>query len=405
MSDPRSIKSFTLVELLIVIAILAVLAATVVLVLNPAELLAQARDTQRMADLDTARDAVDFFIIDNPSASLGTSQRVYISIPDTSATCANITGLPTLPVGWQYVCVTAANLRNVNGTGWIPLDLSAIKGGSPMPYLPVDPSNDATIGRYYTYTPGGSYEFTALLEARKNFASIKDGGDFPEMYELGSDLSLLPVSRDTSLVGYWKLDEGSGNATADFSGKGNNGTLIGGPIWQSGANCKRGGCLSFDGSDDYVNGGHGSSLDMTDAVTVFVWEKISGTSTDYNRFVTKQGGFASYFATRYGDGFTVFYIDGVKNWVINGYPELQNGSWHQVAVTYDKNGGANNMRLYSDGALRASTTATGSLPVSVQDLAIGNASYAKFGGSLDEVRIYNRALTDMEIRSLYDSTK
>ena len=297
-----------------------------------------------------------------------------------------------------------ADSRKIDGTGWIPLNFSTTTGGSPIPYLPLDPANSSSTGYYYTYTVGGSYEVTALLEARKNFA-VRDGGSFVEMFEAGSDLSLLPVSRDTSLVGYWKMDEGVGGTTADSSGKGNNGTLIGGPTWQPVSGCKKGGCLSFDGSDDYVNGGHESSLDLTDAVTIFVWEKLSGTSTDYNRFVTKQGGFASYFAVRYGDGFTIYYIDGVKNWVISGYPELQNGSWHQVAVTYDKNGGANNMRLYSDGNLRASTTATGSLPVSAQDLAIGNANYAKFGGSLDEVRIYNRALTDAEIKALYDATK
>jgi len=95
----KFLRSFTLVELLIVIAILAVLAAAVVIVLNPAELLAQARDSQRISDVNTVKSAVDIFIVDNPSASLGTANRVYISIPDTSATCANITGLPTLPGG------------------------------------------------------------------------------------------------------------------------------------------------------------------------------------------------------------------------------------------------------------------------------------------------------------------
>ena len=70
---PRSkISSFTLVELLIVIAILAVLAAAVVIVLNPAELLAQARDSQRLSDISTLKNAVDLMIVDDPSASLGT---------------------------------------------------------------------------------------------------------------------------------------------------------------------------------------------------------------------------------------------------------------------------------------------------------------------------------------------
>ncbi|MDD4931709.1 MAG: prepilin-type N-terminal cleavage/methylation domain-containing protein, partial [Candidatus Colwellbacteria bacterium] len=85
-STTRYLTSFTLVELLIVIAILAVLAAAVVVVLNPAELLAQARDSQRSTDLRTLKDAIDLWTLDNPSLTMGTSQTVYISIPDTSST-------------------------------------------------------------------------------------------------------------------------------------------------------------------------------------------------------------------------------------------------------------------------------------------------------------------------------
>ena len=65
----KSTPSFTLVELLIVIAILAVLAAAVVIVLNPAELLAQARDSQRITDMKTLKDSIDIWVVDNPSTA------------------------------------------------------------------------------------------------------------------------------------------------------------------------------------------------------------------------------------------------------------------------------------------------------------------------------------------------
>lgn len=293
-----------------------------------------------------------------------------------------------------------ADSRKIDGTGWIPLNFSTTTGGSPIPYLPLDPANSSSTGHYYTYTMGGSYEMTALLEAKKNFA-MKDGGPYVEMYEAGSNLSLLPVPRDNSLIGHWKMDEGVGGTTVDSSGKGNNGTFIGAPAWQSSSNCKTGNCLSFDGGD-WVNCGHGTSLDTTDAVTIVAWEKLSGTYADYNYYVTKGGTYAANFGTRYGDGFMIWYITGVKNWVISGYPPLKDGNWHQVVGTYDRNGGINNMRFYYDGILRSSTTTSGTLPVTTQDLILSNSSY---GGSLDEVRIYNRALTDAEIKALYDATK
>ncbi|MCK9187118.1 MAG: prepilin-type N-terminal cleavage/methylation domain-containing protein, partial [Candidatus Colwellbacteria bacterium] len=72
----QNLGGFTLVELLIVIAILAVLAAAVVIVLNPAELLAQARDSQRITDMKTLKDSIDIWVVDNPNVSMGISQTV-----------------------------------------------------------------------------------------------------------------------------------------------------------------------------------------------------------------------------------------------------------------------------------------------------------------------------------------
>ncbi len=142
--------------------------------------------------------------------------------------------------------------------GWLPVPLKDISYGSPIPKLPIDPINQTSTGEYYTYTPGGSWHLTALLTSAKNKMggssdkASKDGGSYPELYEVGSNLKLLPVSRDPSLVGYWSFDEGSGTIAYDRSGKGNNGTLFNGPTWQTGSNCIKGGCLSFDGVDDYV---------------------------------------------------------------------------------------------------------------------------------------------------------
>jgi len=216
--DPRLrrgdiwLSGFTLVELLIVIAILAVLAAAVVIVLNPAELLAQARDGQRSSDMRSIGDATSLFVIDNPSASLGTTNKVYISLPDANANCSGVAGLPTLPTGFTYNCVTAANLKKIDGTGWVPIDFSTIKGGSPIPFLPTDPSNSTTF--YYSYIPGAStqYAISANIESVRQRQSGQSGL-FSTRFTQGSAPQLAAIPQGGDWV---RVSGNSTYGTSDF---------------------------------------------------------------------------------------------------------------------------------------------------------------------------------------------
>ncbi len=162
---------FTLIELLVVIAIIAILAVVVVLSLNPAELLRQSRDASRISDMDTLNHALAIYAADqggNTYFSLGSSNTVYVSLPDNSSSTCGDLGLPILPTGYAYACVAATSSKNVNGTGWIPVPFSNGSGGSPIGSLPLDPVNQSSSRLYYTYTTnGGQYELTAVLESQK----------------------------------------------------------------------------------------------------------------------------------------------------------------------------------------------------------------------------------------------
>lgn len=201
MSRPKEkISSFTLVELLIVIAILAVLAAAVVLVINPAELLAQSRDSERMSDFQAIKKAVSIYTVDFPSVSLGNAQTVYISLPDANSSCSSYT-LPPLPGSWQYHCSTAADLMKVDSNGWIPINFSAMPSGTPLPRLPIDPVNNNVS--FYSFIPSGtSYEIGSYLESvRFNLSGgddhvSTDGGDEPTKYESGSNVTVSPWTFD-----------------------------------------------------------------------------------------------------------------------------------------------------------------------------------------------------------------
>src|SRR3990167_3445931 len=125
--------SFTLIELLIVIAIVAILYVVVVLAVNPRELLKQARDSNRFQHMGSINTALTLYQADVRDTSFGTASTVYVSLVDLSATstagttgttCS--TGLPALPSGYQYHCAASSTHRKVDGTGWLPVNLAQI---------------------------------------------------------------------------------------------------------------------------------------------------------------------------------------------------------------------------------------------------------------------------------------
>ena len=164
-----SSKGFTLLEVMVVTTILATLATTTLVTLNPTELLAQMRDSQRITTIGMLRDAVSLLVADRDINLFGgpppTYVPVFISLPSIHQYCDDIVGLPTLPANHRYRCVTAANLTRNDGGGWIPLNFTLIHDGSPFTYLPVDPIN--TPASFYSYTPfpGGRATFAARIES------------------------------------------------------------------------------------------------------------------------------------------------------------------------------------------------------------------------------------------------
>ncbi len=180
-------KGFTLIELVIVIAILAVLASVVVLVLNPAQLMAQARDSQRISDLSSIKIAVALYIATTTSTpTIGTG-------PTCTAASCNVSG----PFGSE----TISTSTTVDSTGWVPTDLTKTAGGSPLPSLPLDPTNSGSY--FYAYKgedTGHTFELDTRLESQKyRDMMVSDGGNkntcstYIEstcFYEIGTDPGL-----------------------------------------------------------------------------------------------------------------------------------------------------------------------------------------------------------------------
>jgi len=178
-------KGFTLIELLVVLAIVAILSVVVILTLNPAELLKQARDSNRVSDLSTLKSAISLYLADYSTPFVGTSTLCYISLSTQSATTTKC-GVFTI-AAVTNTTTTAANLRKVDGTGWIPVNFAAISSGAPIGNLPVDPVNTASLYYAYGATSTLTFEIDAFMESTKyaNYM-LNDGGNTDYAYEVGT---------------------------------------------------------------------------------------------------------------------------------------------------------------------------------------------------------------------------
>ncbi len=190
MQHPQT-KGFTLIELLVVIAIIAVLAVVVVLTLNPAELLKQARDSNRISDLNTLKSAISLYVADGGSSLATGYSSCYVSTSTSpGANCNSV-------FSTNYVTATTTGSQVVNGSGWIPVNFSAITSGAPISNLPVDPVNNATYWYGYGATSSNTtFKLTANMESTKyaqggsNDVESTDGGRSSTTYEVGTNVNL-----------------------------------------------------------------------------------------------------------------------------------------------------------------------------------------------------------------------
>lgn len=383
----NSRSSFTLIELLVVLAIVAVLSVVVILTLNPAELLKQSRDTTRISDLATLNSALNIFNTDVPGGFIGTSTVVYVSVPDTTSTCANL-GLPALPSGYTYNCVNATSTRLTSGRGWIPVNLQSISAGNPISSLPVDPLN-TTSTNYYTYVANSAWQISSRLESQKYQpqAALTNNYD-PGLYVSGSNTSIAPFVG--GLLGWWKLDEGSGTTSSDSSGYGATLQLFNSPAWVAG---KVGNALRFS-SSSLTYASSSQTVTFMKNHTISAW--ISTSANDYDMPIIGRG---SLLYDLIGGKFRSYACIAKTFTTI----ALNDGNFHLVNFVMDS---TNNIgTLYVDGVAVGSGAGACASAYTPKMIIGEDSMYYYFAGIIDDVRLYGRALSAAEIQALYNSTK
>lgn len=247
---------------------------------------------------------------------------------------------------------------------------------------------------------------------------ISQNPAFPSTVIAGSAVSFVvslgPAAAAAGPVLALSFNEVSGTVANDSSGNANSGSVAGATrvAGQTGF----GGALSFDGISSIVNVAHSASLALSTGMTLEAWVNPSA-----NAGVAPNGGWRTVILKERGIdslAYALYGNDGNSNpsrpagYIHNGItpgtdkeatagPALPIGVWSHIAVTFDNS----SIRLYVNGVLRSTFAAAGAIAASTEPLRIGGNNVFSspgtefFAGLIDEVRVYNRALSAAEITS------
>jgi len=223
-----------------------------------------------------------------------------------------------------------------------------------------------------------------------------DGGPLATVYEKGSKLGLEPLDYgDTNLVGLWTFDEGSGGTAYDYSGNAATGSWTGIPSYTTGKVGSYAGSFNGTNNEVLVNS---SVANIGNSATISLWANPTSLSSIEDLLVENTSG---NWRIRIGGGYGNSAIMFLNGWSYFRYSSggMQAGQWTNVVFVYS----SGHLDAYINGALSDGTPSGPFASVSGSNqMVIGLTNYAGF---LDDVRIYNRALSATEIAAMYAGGK
>ncbi len=207
---------------------------------------------------------------------------------------------------------------------------------------------------------------------------------------------------NSGLVLYWKLDEGSGITAADSSGNGNNGNIMGNPAWEDGRSRK---AVRFDGNlAKYIIKNPAITFPSTQITEVFWMKSTDGTTAGTPVSYASSASDNDFMPYNY-QSFDIY----VKGNNVNTGVQPNDGNWHQIALTWKSAGGE--AKMYKDSRQAFSGTISSGLSITgggsfvaaqEQDVVGGGFDATQsFIGTIDEIRVYSRVLSQQEIKFLY----
>jgi hypothetical protein len=219
-----------------------------------------------------------------------------------------------------------------------------------------------------------------------------------------------PPDLTKGLVAYYLFD---GNAS-DMSGNGNDGEVKGATLAKD-RHGVAGKAYRFDGVKDSINCGDAMGLAPKDRISISAWIA----TTDKQAYIlsrwTDYHGRGQAYGLGLQEGKPLFYLNGTEekmdDFTLTGNKaDIADDQWHHIIATWDKNGGDNNTKIFVDGKLAdQKTSPESSLTTPQWYVQIGGGEGLRrewfFRGTIDDVRIYNRALSPEEVKALYDLEK
>jgi hypothetical protein len=331
--------------------------------------------------------------------------RVYLS-PDN-----DVCGSTTLNNNtWYHLVVTSDGSNYAMYVNGQPETLSFPTGSDDGSWVG-DLSMGATtsivdIGRQY-YN-GSPFSYTnALIDSVKLYNYARTPAQIAWSYNHGGP------------VGWWPFDSCSGSVAYDRSGNSNNGTIYepgtgdndggvgtcssgsGDEMWDNGTTGKRNASLDFDGTDDYISS---ASLPVTDyPLTITGWVNIPSSNNSNTMFFLGDSATTDdYFQVWVGE-IPILRIVNAGADDLNGTINIEDGDWHHITAVYAS---ATDRRLYVDGIADGTDTTNKAYPDSVDTWSIGRRTHPTpdhyMDGQIDDVRIYNYALTQQQINDVYN---
>ena len=284
----------------------------------------------------------------------------------------------------------------------LQLELDAQPVSTPHSVLGVVGVN-RSLGAPSPQSAGGkTYEFVSWSDGGAQTHSVATPGTNTTYTATYREIAGPPPPPTQGIVGYWAFDEATGTTAVDGSGNGHAGTFQYGVARASVVECRRGGCVSLDGVDDYVRILDAAALKLIGDVTVSAWIKPTGLGTAQSivskRYEFELGEIAS--ASPYGVRWTHKATGGTT---VSGSltSSTAAGQWQHVVLV--RNGTTKQVAGYLNGSPALTSTYTLGPATNTYNLNIGRnpGGTQRFKGLIDEVRLYNRALTATEVQGLF----
>ena len=323
-------KAFTLLEILLVVAIIAILAGIVIVAINPAKQLGTSRDAERKSDINTIYKAVNQYLIDKGS----------------------LTGL-SLPTTATYIC-------NSNSQPSGCIDLSILVP-TYIPAIPNDPQATTSEGTGYQIAKVNSNVFIVAPDTEIGFTTqAGQASSTPTLAFIGSIPSGYSFTSPTG----GSSGGGGSTPTVNYA-------------------------LQFDGSTQYITIPNNSAF-FPSSLTAEAWIKTTATSGDGDIVGSYAGGNGWFLLLDANDSLLLFDVWVGNSQIFRvstSSSAINDGAWHQVAATYD----GSTAHLWVDGVSVDTASASATITSSGNPIIIGAnydlASYVNM--TVDEVRISN----------------